>query len=89
MREADDDCFAGASLYIDTEEALQKSGDLLGPLSRGVIDITDVRATLSKLSRGEATGRRTADERSVFKSVGNALEDLAAAMLVFGRGIAG
>jgi len=89
MREADDDCFAGASLYVDTEEALQKSGDLLGPLSRGVIRAADVRGTLAALSRGQAGGRRSADERTVFKSVGNALEDLAAAMLVFERQRAG
>lgn len=83
MREADDDCFAGAGLWVDTEEALDKSGDLLGPLSRGVITRDTLRGTLAGLSRGEAAGRRSADERTVFKSVGSALEDLAAAMLVF------
>lgn len=31
MREADDHCFAGATTCVDTEEALQKSGHLLGP----------------------------------------------------------
>ena len=36
MRETDDDCFAGASVFVDTEEALRKSGDLLGPMARGV-----------------------------------------------------
>lgn len=82
MREADDACFAGAALYLDTEEALQKSGDLLGPLSRGVFRAADVRGTLTRLARGQASGRRTADERTVFKSVGTALEDLAAAILV-------
>jgi len=85
MREADDGCFAGASLYVDTEEALQKSGDLLGPMSRGVFTAGDVRGTLAALSRGEAGGRRTPQERTVFKSVGTALEDLAAAMLVCGQ----
>ena len=82
MREADDACFAGAALYIDTDEALQKSGDLLGPLARGVITAGTVRGTLAGLARGQASGRRSADERTVFKSVGTALEDLAAAMLV-------
>ncbi len=82
MREADDECFRGARLYIDTQEALAKSGDLLGPLSRGVIGTADVIGTLASLSRGEAQGRATPDERTVFKSVGTALEDLAAAMLV-------
>jgi ornithine cyclodeaminase/alanine dehydrogenase-like protein (mu-crystallin family) len=82
MREADDDCFAGAGLWIDNDEALHKSGDLLGPISRGVFAAGDVRGTLAQLARGEAPGRRSADERTVFKSVGSALEDLAAAALV-------
>jgi ornithine cyclodeaminase/alanine dehydrogenase-like protein (mu-crystallin family) len=83
MREADDACFAGAGLWIDTEEALAKSGDLLGPLSRGVLAAADVRGTLATLALGEAAGRRNATERTVFKSVGTALEDLAAAMLAW------
>lgn len=82
MREADDACFAGASLFVDTEEALRKSGELLGPMARGVFRAEDVRGTLATLSRGEVPGRTEARERTVFKSVGNALEDLAAAMLV-------
>lgn len=83
MREADDACFAGAAIYLDTEEALAKSGDLLGPMSRGVFTPADVRGTLATLCRGQAPARRDAAERTVFKSVGSALEDLAAAMLVF------
>jgi ornithine cyclodeaminase/alanine dehydrogenase-like protein (mu-crystallin family) len=83
MREADDACFAGARIYVDTEEALQKSGELLGPLSRGVFQAAAVRGTLAALARGEASGRGSADERTVFKSVGTALEDLAAAIQVF------
>jgi ornithine cyclodeaminase len=83
MREADDACFAGASLYVDTAEALKKSGELLGPLQRGVIAAADVRGTLETLAREEATGRTRDDERTVFKSVGSALEDLAAAILVY------
>ena len=86
MREADDACFAGAAVYVDTEEALQKSGDLLGPLQRGVLAAGDVRGTLAMLARGEAAGRRDERERTVFKSVGTALEDLAAAILVHERG---
>lgn len=86
LREADDDCFAGAGVWIDTPEALAKSGDLLGPLARGVLHATAVRGTLAQLCRGEAAGRRDAGERTVFKSVGTALEDLAAAMLVHPAG---
>ena len=83
MREADDACFAGAALYVDDEEAFRKSGDLLGPMSRGVFGAAGLRGTLTTLARGEAGGRRTAVERTVFKSVGVALEDLAAAILVY------
>lgn len=82
MRETDDACFAGASIYIDTPEALQKSGDLLGPLARGVFRAEDVRGTLADLVTGAAPGRRTREERTVFKAVGTALEDLAAAVAV-------
>ena len=83
MREADDACFAGASLFVDTTEALQKSGDLLGPMSRGVFLADDVCGTLENLCRGKVSGRQSEDQRTVFKSVGTALEDLAAAALVF------
>jgi ornithine cyclodeaminase len=67
---------------VDTEEALKKSGELLGPISRGVFRPEDVRGTMAALCRGEAAGRSAPDERTVFKSVGTALEDLAAAILV-------
>ena len=84
MREADDACFgAGARLYVDTAEALQKSGELLGPMSRGVFTAEDVCATLTDLCSERATGGHSGVRRTVFKSVGTALEDLAAAALVF------
>ena len=86
MREADDACFSGSRLYVDTAEALQKAGELLGPMSRGIFAADGVVATLQDLCRGEAQGRRGDDERTVFKSVGTALEDLAAAKLVYGTG---
>jgi ornithine cyclodeaminase/alanine dehydrogenase-like protein (mu-crystallin family) len=88
MREADDDCFRAAALYVDTEEAWQKSGELLGPMSRGVWAPGDARGTLAQLCRGEVVGRASPVERTVFKSVGTALEDLAAAVLVYEAGAA-
>jgi ornithine cyclodeaminase len=87
MREADDACFGdGARLYVDTAEALQKSGELLGPMARGVFAAADVAGTLADLCSGRVPGRRDGDGRTVFKSVGTALEDLAAAVLVFEQG---
>jgi ornithine cyclodeaminase len=82
MREADDACFTGAAVYVDTEEALVKSGELLAPLASGAFRAAELRGTLAQLARGQVEGRRDAGERTLFKSVGTALEDLAAAILV-------
>lgn len=83
MREADDDCFRGASVFVDTDEAPQKSGDLLGPISRNVISKNDLERTLEALCRCDTPGRTSKSERTVFKAVGTALEDLGAATLVY------
>ncbi|PSJ80807.1 ornithine cyclodeaminase family protein [Neisseria iguanae] len=83
MRETDDACFADTSVFIDTEEALMKAGDLLSPIAAGVFTPQQVRATLADLCRLKHTGRKNTDEITVFKSVGSALEDLAAAVLAY------
>lgn len=84
MREADPSCFArGARTFVDTDEALKKSGDLLDAMAAGHLSEDTVQATLAQLCRGERAGRNSAGERTVFKAVGNALEDLAAATLVW------
>jgi ornithine cyclodeaminase len=82
MREADDACFAGADVWIDTAEALAKAGDLLQPIASGALRREDVRGTLAELCASPAAPRDRA-RRTVFKSVGTALEDLAAAILVY------
>lgn len=83
MREADDAAVARARIFVDTYAgALAEAGDLVSPLERGVIALAQVEAELAELVRGQATGRRSDDEITLFKSVGTALEDLAAAELV-------
>jgi len=82
MREADDACFAGAGVWVDTAEALAKAGDLLHPIASGVLAREDVRGTLADLCAAPAPARDPV-ARTVFKSVGTALEDLAAAILVY------
>ncbi|RZI94100.1 MAG: ornithine cyclodeaminase family protein, partial [Variovorax sp.] len=83
MTEADPACFAAARVFIDTDEALQKAGDLLNAIAAGALGAGEVQATLAQLCRAEREGRRSAGERTVFKAVGTALEDLAAATLVW------
>jgi ornithine cyclodeaminase len=83
MCEADARCFEGARTFIDTPEALQKAGDLLDAIAAGTLRADAVQGTLSQLCRGERPGRSNNEERTVFKAVGSALEDLTAATLVW------
>lgn len=82
-READDEAVVRSRLFVDTlEGALAEAGDLLQPLERGLIGRERIEGELSDLVSGRATGRRGADEIILFKSVGSAIEDLAAAKLI-------
>ncbi|CAN7610374.1 ornithine cyclodeaminase family protein [Variovorax paradoxus] len=83
MREADVRCFEGARTFVDTTEALQKAGELLDAIAADTLRADEVQGTLSALCRGECAGRTGREERTVFKAVGSALEDLAAATLVW------
>jgi ornithine cyclodeaminase len=82
MREADDEAVRRARVFIDTDAALAEAGDLIQPMQAGVIGRDAIAGSLFSLCRGEVTGRRDATEITLFKSVGSAIEDLAAATLV-------
>jgi alanine dehydrogenase len=82
-READDEVVRRCRIFVDTfEGALAEAGDILEPLARGVISRASVAGELQDLVCGRVTGRLTADELTLFKSVGSAIEDLAAAQLI-------
>jgi ornithine cyclodeaminase len=83
MKEADPSCFADARVFVDTEEAPTKAGDLLDAFAARALAPEDIQATLAQLCRGERPGRLSPLDRTVFKAVGSALEDLAAATLVW------
>lgn len=83
MRESDNACLQRSTVFADTAEALMKAGDLLTPIAQGAWDATQLAATLETLCRGQHAGRQSAQEITLFKSVGSALEDLAAASLAY------
>ncbi|MEZ5839814.1 MAG: ornithine cyclodeaminase family protein [Hyphomicrobiales bacterium] len=86
MRESDDAAVSRASIFVDTRAgALTEGGDLADPLARGIIGADAVRADLFDLVAGRHAGRGDAGEITLFKSVGTAIEDLAAARLVWSR----
>jgi alanine dehydrogenase len=84
MREADDEALRRARVYVDTRAGASKeAGDIVDPIYRGVIKETDIQGDLFDLCRGRTLGRGSPSEITLFKSVGTAIEDLAAAMLVW------
>ncbi|MET0574962.1 MAG: ornithine cyclodeaminase family protein [Mesorhizobium sp.] len=84
MRESDDDAIRRARVYVDTRAgATKEAGDIVQPLASGVLEPQDILADLHELARGEKKGRGGADEITLFKSVGAALEDLAAGIEVY------
>ena len=86
MREADDAAVAKARVYVDTRAgALKEAGDIVRPIAAGVITGADIAGDLADLCRGTVAGRRSDGEITLFKSVGAAVEDLAAAVLVYER----
>jgi ornithine cyclodeaminase/alanine dehydrogenase-like protein (mu-crystallin family) len=85
-REVDDETVKRARVVVDTYEgALAEAGDLLIPFKRGVVDASHVVADLHQIVSGKKTGRTSAGDITLFKSVGCALEDLVAAKLVFDK----
>ena len=86
MRESDDEAVRRARVFVDTRAgATHEGGDVVQPLKSGVLKPGDIVADLFELTRGEKDGRGSADEITLFKSVGTALEDLAAAELAVER----
>ncbi|WP_116809192.1 ornithine cyclodeaminase family protein [Steroidobacter cummioxidans] len=85
MCEADGVCFSRARVFVDTYAgAMEEAGDLLQAIDGGHIRADDIAADLTALCQKKHAGRGTdRDAITLFKSVGAALEDLAAAELVF------
>ncbi len=89
MREADAEAVARATVFVDTREGvLAEGGDILLAIAEGRFAADRIAASLAELCRGAHPGRRREDEITLFKSVGWAGEDLAAAILaVSGRAL--
>jgi ornithine cyclodeaminase len=86
MRETDDTAIRRARVFVDTRAgACKEGGDIVQPLESGVLTPDDIAADLFELTRGERAGRRFYDQITLFKSVGTAIEDLAAAQLAVER----
>jgi ornithine cyclodeaminase len=85
-RELDTATMAAASLFVDRREStLNEAGDYLFPMREGAIGPDHIRAELGEILIGAAEGRTSDGELTVFKSLGLAVEDLAAAEYILKR----
>jgi alanine dehydrogenase len=88
-RELDSAAVARARLFVDRREStINEAGDFLVPLREGVIAEDHIQGEIGDLLIGRLTGRRSASEITLFKSLGLAVEDLAAAHHVYRQAVA-
>jgi alanine dehydrogenase len=85
-RELQNALLARSRLFVDSREAaFQESGDIIAALNGGHITRSHILGEVGELVAGRLTGRLSSDDVTIFKSLGMAVEDLAAAQLVYQR----
>jgi alanine dehydrogenase len=87
-REIDTEAVLRARLFVDRREsALAEAGDLLIPIQEGAVGEDHIAGELGDLLLGRLPGRRSAEEITLFESLGLAVEDLAAARHVWRKSL--
>jgi ornithine cyclodeaminase len=85
-RELDTATMMAGSLFVDRREStLNEAGDYLFPAHEGAIGPDHIKAEIGEILIGKHPGRTSPDELTIFKSLGLAVEDLAAAEYVVRR----
>jgi alanine dehydrogenase len=87
-QEIDAELLAASKVVVDNLEQCATIGDLKLALGRGLMTRADVHAELGGVIVGRKPGRESADEVIIFDSTGTALQDVAAAALVYERAVA-
>ncbi len=88
-RELDTAAVVRSRVYVDRREsALHEAGDILVPIQEGAIRESHIVGEIGELLLGRMEGRRTAEEITLFKSLGLAIEDVAAAHAIHARATA-
>jgi alanine dehydrogenase len=86
MQELDERTVARAKIVVDSRvAALAEAGDLVIPMSKGIISEQNIHAELGELVLGRKPGRENEDEVTFFKAVGNAVQDMSVAHRVLQR----
>jgi ornithine cyclodeaminase len=84
QREMDSALVARAKLFVDSRTgATSEAGDVIIPMKEGAIDASHIAGELGEVAAGTRPGRTSPGEVTIFKSLGMAVEDVAAAHLAF------
>jgi ornithine cyclodeaminase/alanine dehydrogenase-like protein (mu-crystallin family) len=86
-QELDAALMAAATVVVDSLEQCATIGDLHHALAQGLLSKADVHAQLAEVVAGRKPGRRSADEITIFDSSGVAIEDVAAAAVVYEKAV--
>ncbi|MEX2467449.1 MAG: ornithine cyclodeaminase [Gemmatimonadota bacterium] len=82
MQEVDETLLLQARVFVDARDAaLEEAGDLIIPIRAGIFDEDHIAAEIGEVLAGTAQGRTSPEEITYFKSVGNAVQDMAVALL--------
>lgn len=88
-RELDTEAVVQSRLYVDRREsAMNEAGDFLIPRAEGVIDNAHIVGEIGELVLGRIAGRTSPEERTLFKSLGLAVEDVASARFIYEQALA-
>lgn len=80
MQELPEETVSRATIVVDQVEAvLEEAGDVIIPIGKGTLDKGRIGRELGQIAAGEAPGRASLDEVTLFKSVGNAVQDVTVA----------
>ena len=87
-RELDTDAVVKARLFVDRREStINEAGDYLIPKQEGIIGDHHIQGEIGEILAGQIVGRRNAQEITLFKSLGLAVEDIASASLVYQKAV--
>jgi ornithine cyclodeaminase len=88
-RELDTAAVVKSRLFVDRREStINEAGDFLFPKKEGAIGDDHIQGEVGQVLLGEVPGRRSPDEITLFKSLGLAVEDLAAAHHIYQQALA-
>ncbi|CAE6737905.1 ornithine cyclodeaminase family protein [Paraburkholderia aspalathi] len=88
-REMDSDTIVRSKFFVESRQAiLSEAGDILIPIKEGRVDESHVLGEIGEVIAGTAAGRMNAEDVTIFKSTGIAVEDVVAAKIVYDAALA-